>query len=158
MGYLFAFLFLVYLCVSAVLVLVVLVQSGKGGGLSGLVGAGTSLGDTLGATGAEKTLNKWTTYCAIAFIIVNITLVLMGPKVFKKTILDDVKSTSTLNAPMGADTSEGASGEGAAANGPATPPAPSGASAPAPETQGGSPSGGTETEPPPSGGGESGSQ
>lgn len=95
MGILFAVLFLIYLFVSAVLVLVVLIQSGKGGGLSGLIGSGSSLGDTLGATGAEKTLNRWTSYCAIAFLVVNIMLVFLGPKVFKTSILDEINTDGT---------------------------------------------------------------
>ncbi|HPS03651.1 MAG TPA: preprotein translocase subunit SecG, partial [Candidatus Sumerlaeota bacterium] len=72
MSVLFWVLFIAYIFSAAVLVLVVLVQSGKGGGLSGLVSAGSTLGDTLGATGAEKTLNRWTTYCAVGFIVFNI--------------------------------------------------------------------------------------
>jgi len=94
-SFLFYLFFILYICASAVLILVVLVQSGKGGGLSGLVGAGSALGDHLGATGAEKTLNRWTSYCAIGFLLLNIFLVLIGPRVFKGSILDTLQETKT---------------------------------------------------------------
>lgn len=81
--------FVLYILASFVLILVVLVQSGKGGGLSGLVGAGSAIGDHLGATGAEKTLTRWTTYCAIGFLILNILLVLMGGKIFVSESITD---------------------------------------------------------------------
>jgi preprotein translocase subunit SecG len=88
--FLFIILFIAWLTASVVLILVVLVQSGKGGGLSGLVGASTTLGDQLGATGAEKTLNRWTTYCAVGFLVLNILLVLLGNAVYRQDVLEDV--------------------------------------------------------------------
>jgi preprotein translocase subunit SecG len=95
-SYLFGFLFICWMIASAFLVLVVLVQSGKGGGLSGLIGAGSSIGDSLGATGAEKTLNKWTTYSAIVFMLFTIFLGMLGPHVFSGTLVDEAKSSSSL--------------------------------------------------------------
>lgn len=81
--------FILWVLASIILILVVLVQSGKGGGLSGLVGAGSALGDHLGATGAEKTLNRWTSYCAVGFLVLTIFLVLAGGTIFRgNTALD----------------------------------------------------------------------
>lgn len=97
--FIFWILFLLWIMASVVLVMVVLVQSGKGGGLSGLVGAGSSLGDHLGATGAEKTLNRWTSYCAVGFLVLNIALVFMAPKVFKESLIDKVQTVE--EAPLG---------------------------------------------------------
>ncbi|MBN1867728.1 preprotein translocase subunit SecG [Candidatus Sumerlaeota bacterium] len=88
MTFLFWLLFLAYLGASLVLILVVLLQSGKGGGLSGLMGAGSALGDHLGATGAEKALNRYTTYCAIGFLVINIFLVLLGNHVMNRSLVD----------------------------------------------------------------------
>lgn len=88
-------IFLIYLLASAFLVLVVLLQSGKGGGLSGLVGAGSSLGDTLGATGAEKTLNRWTTYAAVGFLCLNILLVAVGGQAFNQDELEKIAGDTT---------------------------------------------------------------
>lgn len=109
-------IFLVYLLASAFLVLVVLVQSGKGGGLSGLVGAGSGLGDTLGATGAEKTLNRWTTYAAVGFICLNILLVAVGGKAFSDNDVDRIleETPTSQNLPVD-QPGAGAGGEETAA-------------------------------------------
>jgi len=148
MVFLFWLLFLVYIAASAVLILVVLVQSGKGGGLSGLVGAGSTLGDTLGATGAEKTLNRWTTYCAVGFLVVTILLVGLGNKVYKRGILDEVEknlpTTSGMESGALEPGSETGDGSPSAAE---TPKPPSGPEPPAkiPAPAGGTAPGGTPT-------------
>lgn len=142
LSFLFWLLFFIWVIASAVLVLVVLVQSGKGGGLSGLVGAGSSLGDSLGATGAERTLNRWTTYCAIAFMGITILLGVIGPHIYG-TLLDEARSSSAL-------VNETTPAEGAAADATATPAAdatatpaagaaeaPASSEAPAPDAAGG---------------------
>jgi preprotein translocase subunit SecG len=86
----FWILLLIYVGVCVFLILVVLLQSGKGGGISSLMG-GSSLGDQLGATGAEKTLNKWTTICAVSFGVLAITLTLIGAHKSKPaSIIDDI--------------------------------------------------------------------
>jgi len=92
---LFVLMYLAWLLSSGILILVVLVQSGKGGGLSGLVGAGSTLGDHLGATGAEKTLNRWTSYCAVGFLILNLSLVLLAPKIFRDSPFYRSKAAAT---------------------------------------------------------------
>ncbi|MCX7766028.1 MAG: preprotein translocase subunit SecG [Candidatus Sumerlaeia bacterium] len=86
MGLWLTILIIGYFFITILLVLVILMQSGKGGGLSGLAGA-TSLADAFGATGAEKTLKRWTTYLATAFFILSIGLTLIGSSVFKRTSL-----------------------------------------------------------------------
>jgi protein translocase SecG subunit len=66
---------IVYVFACAVLIFVILIQSGdKGGGLSSLGASNQGISDALGATGAEKTLNKWTTWCACTFILLAIVL------------------------------------------------------------------------------------
>lgn len=84
MGLWLTILIIGYFFITILLVLVILMQSGKGGGLSGLAGA-TPLADAFGATGAEKTLKRWTTYLATAFFILSIGLTLIGFSVFKRT-------------------------------------------------------------------------
>ena len=109
---LFVLIYLAWLAASGILILVVLVQSGKGGGLSGLVGAGSTLGDHLGATGAEKTLNRWTSYCAVGFLILNLSLVLLAPTIFKDSPFYRSKAAATqpekpATTPPGTDASGG---------------------------------------------------
>jgi protein translocase SecG subunit len=66
---------IVYVFACAVLIFVILIQAGdKGGGLSSLGSSNQGISDALGATGAEKTLNKWTTWCACTFILLAIAL------------------------------------------------------------------------------------
>ena len=128
--FIFWLLFILYIAASCVLILVVLVQSGKGGGLSSLVGAGTTLGDTLGASGVEKTLNRWTSYCAIGFLVINILLVIMGPSIYQKTFLEKVPlspvtpTSATSEAAPGAPAVEGPVAPIAAPAGGETPAAP----------------------------------
>ncbi len=89
MGLLISILILVYVLVCGFLILVVLLQSGKGGGLSGLLSGGGGLSDSFGASGAEKTLSNWTTYCAIAFLVVSLALTLLGARHFQKSLLGE---------------------------------------------------------------------
>ncbi|MCX7044006.1 MAG: preprotein translocase subunit SecG [Candidatus Sumerlaeota bacterium] len=65
------------------LVVVVLMQEGKSGGLSGMLSGASPLSDTLGAYGAENTLRKWTKYSAVAFMALAITLTIFGPALLR---------------------------------------------------------------------------
>jgi preprotein translocase subunit SecG len=123
MNILLGIIFVLWLFACAVLVLVILVQSGKGGGLSGLVGAGTTLGDQLGATGAEKTLNRWTSYCAIGFVVLGVLLVLMSNAVYQRGPLDDVPEVGVedQSAAQAPDASASAGGSQAPAPGTSAP-------------------------------------
>ena len=89
MGILISILILGYVLVCGFLILVVLLQSGKGGGLSGLLSGGGGLSDTFGASGAEKQLSRWTTYCAIAFLVISLCLTLLGARHFQKSLFDE---------------------------------------------------------------------
>lgn len=72
-------LLLVYLAVCVLLMGVILIQSGKGGGLSSLgQSAGGGITDALGATSLEKTLNKVTTGIAVGFMVLAIVLSVTG--------------------------------------------------------------------------------
>ena len=73
----FWLLLLVFVGVCLFLIFVILLQAGKGGGLSGLVSSG-AIADQLGSTSAERTLNRWTTYCAISFAVLAVVLTLIG--------------------------------------------------------------------------------
>lgn len=147
MAFIFWLLFFLYLASSGVLILVVLIQSGKGGGLSGLVGAGTTLGDTLGASGVEKTLNRWTTYCAAGFLVINILLVIMGPHIYQQSILDKVPLEATTGAPVGTGDMPGVAPEAATpVEGPIAPAATNGEVPAAPASE--APVAGPQTEVP----------
>jgi preprotein translocase subunit SecG len=89
---------LLYAAVCLFLVLIILLQSGKGGGLSGMLGGSNPLSDTLGSSGAEKTLNKWTTVCAVGFFIMALMLTVMGSRVMKPSRLSDQLKSSAAPA------------------------------------------------------------
>ncbi len=89
------FVGLIYTAACVFLILVILLQSGKGGGLSGMLGGGNPLTDTLGATGAEKTLNRWTTICAIIFFTLSLFLTFLGGRIYKRSTLSDKLKAAT---------------------------------------------------------------
>ncbi len=78
MPWYFYVLLLIYAVVCVFLIFVILLQAGKGGGLSSLMGGGSGLGDQIGSTSVERTLNRWTTACAIAFAVIAILLAVIG--------------------------------------------------------------------------------
>jgi len=84
----------VYTAICVFLILVVLMQSGKGGGLSGMLGGGNPLTDALGSSGAEKTLSKWTTICAVCFFALSLILTVLAGKLLKPTRLSDQLKSS----------------------------------------------------------------
>lgn len=86
-GFLLTLILIMYFGVCLFLILVILFQSGKGGGIAGMFGGGgaSPLTDTFGASGAEKTLSKWTTYCAIAFLVFSLAITWLGAKQTRKS-------------------------------------------------------------------------
>lgn len=64
--------------ISVVLILLVLMHSGKDTGLSGAFGVGTGQGSLGGGSLIERNLNRWTVGFAIAFAV-NIILLLKKP-------------------------------------------------------------------------------
>jgi preprotein translocase subunit SecG len=60
--------------ISVVLVLLVLMHSGKDSGLSGAFGVGSGTGPLGGGSMVERNLNRWTIFFAILFLINAIVL------------------------------------------------------------------------------------
>ena len=67
---------LLYLVVCGVLISLILAQEGKGGGLSGVMGS--SMGETFGFGGANKTIKKFTSIAATAFLVLSVVLTFIG--------------------------------------------------------------------------------
>ncbi|MCX7015573.1 MAG: preprotein translocase subunit SecG [Candidatus Sumerlaeota bacterium] len=104
----FWLLLLVFIGVCVFLIFVILLQAGKGGGLSGLVSGG-AIADQLGTTSAERTLNRWTTYCAVSFALLAVILTLIGAHyATQSSIVDTIENapsaqqTGALPSPAGA--------------------------------------------------------
>lgn len=74
-----AALYTLYYINSAFLILVVLLQSGRGGGL-GEFGGGGGASTTFGSRGASTILQQLTVYSAIGFMTLSITLAIISSR------------------------------------------------------------------------------
>lgn len=63
-----------FIIICLTLVVVILLQSSKGGGLSGAFGGSGAMGTVFGGRGAASFLSKVTTYLAIAFLSISLLL------------------------------------------------------------------------------------
>ena len=79
MVYIFALFLIIYVLCCLVLVGFILTQEGKGGGLSGVMGA--SMGETFGFGGATTTIRKFTSIAAAVFLAFTIVLTFLGERV-----------------------------------------------------------------------------
>jgi preprotein translocase subunit SecG len=88
---LYALLVAVHVLVSVVLILVVLLQTGKRADLAGAFGGGGSQ-TAFGPRGTASVLSKATTICAIAFMVTSLTLSIESSRRTgsRSTVLDDV--------------------------------------------------------------------
>ena len=65
----------VQVIISVILIVLVLMHSGKDAGLSGAFGVGTGAGPLGGGSLVERNLNRWTIAFALIFVVNVITLV-----------------------------------------------------------------------------------
>jgi preprotein translocase subunit SecG len=90
---------LVHIIVSVVLILVVLLQTGKRADLAGAFGGGGSQ-TAFGARGAATLLSKATTACAVLFMITSLSLsILTAQRSDSGTVLDQVPEPTSTTAP-----------------------------------------------------------
>jgi len=85
---LYGFLVFVHIVVSVILILVVLLQTGKGADLAGAFGGGGSQ-TAFGSRGAATLLSKVTTGAAVIFMITSFTLSLLALR-GSTSVLDSV--------------------------------------------------------------------
>lgn len=147
-GYLIVIFTVIHLVACVALMISILLQSGKGGGLAGAFGGGSS--QTLfGGRGAASFLSRASTFLAIVFFLTSLTLGLSASH-------NATSSTSLIQeeARRRATQRPGTAGQqpGAPASGQPAGQTPAG-SAPAPSAPAtGAPTSGTPATPPPSGG------
>ena len=65
---------IIQVAISVVLVLLILMHSGKDAGLSGAFGVGTGTGPLGGGSMVERNLNRWTIFFAVLFFVNAIVL------------------------------------------------------------------------------------
>ncbi len=73
-----AILSVLQLAIAVILVLLVLMHSGKDSGLSGAFGVGSGTGPLGGGSMVERNLNRWTVFFAVLFFL-NAFLLLKRP-------------------------------------------------------------------------------
>jgi preprotein translocase subunit SecG len=73
-----AILDVVQVALSAALIFLILMHSGKDAGLSGAFGVGTGAGPLGGGSLVERNLNRWTILFAVLFVINTIVLIRIG--------------------------------------------------------------------------------
>jgi len=109
----YPFLIIIYVIVALLLTLAILMQSSKGGGLSGTFGSvgGSAL---FGGRGAATFLSKVTTSLAIAFMVISILIGLMSAPRGKPTSIirqeanRRISPSADLPVPEGSLEEEGA--------------------------------------------------
>jgi preprotein translocase subunit SecG len=68
----------VQVVISCVLILLILMHSGKDSGLSGAFGAGTGAGPFGGGSLVERNLNRWTIFFGVLFVVNVVVLLKIG--------------------------------------------------------------------------------
>ncbi len=120
-------LIIVHVVVCIALIMIVLLQTGKGADMGAAFGGGSS--QTLfGSSGASTFLSKATTVAAVVFMITSLTLAYLSSNTSGKSIMTHVQSPpAPVSAPAPAASQPAATGEKAqpsaapAAAAPATP-------------------------------------
>lgn len=88
----YAFLITIHVIACLVLVVVILLQAGRGGGLSETFGMGST--STIFGTSASKFLQKMTTVCAAVFLITSLSLTVLSSHKSKSLMrLESLKQT-----------------------------------------------------------------
>ncbi len=89
---------IVHIIVSLILVVIVLMQTGKGAELGAMLGGGSS--QTLfGPTGPQGFLGKLTAGAAIIFMLTSLTLAYMSSSAPRHTIMDKAPAAKHEQAP-----------------------------------------------------------
>ncbi len=97
----YTFFLIIHILVSLGLILVILLQSGKGGGLAGAFGGGGESGTVFGSRGATSALGKATTILAVLFMLISILLTFMsGTTGSGKSVLKEQLQKEGTTAPL----------------------------------------------------------
>jgi len=118
---LFTILIILYVVICVALVVIVLLQSGKGGGLTGIFGSGGG-GQTIFGARAGDVMTKTTTILAICFMLFSLVLAVLSAN-RKSSLTQEIEKVG-MEMPVSPDTAtageeaggeEGAEGSAAAA-------------------------------------------
>ncbi len=124
---------IIHIIVSVFLILVVLLQAGRGGGMGAAFGGATQ--QIFGGRGAGGFLAKVTTVCAIVFFLTSLTLSMMSSRdrsALENRLGPKTEATKKDEAPAPGEATAAPAAEGAAAQPVAQPTAPAEQPTPAP--------------------------
>ena len=97
---------ILHILVSVVLILVVLLQTGKRADLAGAFGGGGSQ-TAFGARGASTFFSKLTTTCAVIFMMTSLSLAILSVRTTGgSSVLDDFDAPAQTGAPAPAGTQQ----------------------------------------------------
>jgi len=96
------FLVVIHVIVCLSLIMIVLLQTGKGADMGAAFGGGSS--QTLfGSTGAATFLSKATTVAAVVFMLTSFTLAYMSSNRAGSSVMSDTKAPIEQKAPTGSE-------------------------------------------------------
>ena len=98
------FLIFVHIVAAVFLVLLILLQHGKGGGLSGLFGGGSGMDDILTSPSSDVFLKKATITLAVMFFLTSLILAVRTSKEPSRSLLENQPVPSPVQRPL--ETSE----------------------------------------------------
>ena len=90
---------IVHVLCTLFLILVILLQTGKGAAMGSGLGSGSSQ-TMFGSSGAGNFLTKMTTAIATLFMITSLTLGVMSTKEKSRSVMPDVENPATSSSPM----------------------------------------------------------
>ena len=88
----------VHVICTLFLILVILLQTGKGAAMGSGLGSGSSQ-TMFGSSGAGNFLTKMTTAIATLFMITSLTLGIMSTKEKSRSVMPDVENPATTSSP-----------------------------------------------------------
>ena len=88
----------IHILISLTLIVVVLLQSGKGGGLAGAFGGGGGVGAVFGGQAAATFLTKATRYLATAFMVTALSMALFVKTRSEGTVASEVQNLEPVPA------------------------------------------------------------
>lgn len=100
----FAFLIVIHVCVCIFLIAVILLQAGRGGGLSDLAGGSASQTQKIFGTQTSAFMTRTTEVCAVVFVLTSLFLGYLsaqkGKSLMEKSMLNDALKRTTKTMPQ----------------------------------------------------------
>ena len=96
-----AFLTVIHALICIFLIISILLQASKGGGLAGMFGGGGGMGNVFGGRGAASFLSKVTMWLAVGFGIMSliIALISIGGRSRQRSLVEQVMEQEQVSSP-----------------------------------------------------------